>query len=488
MIRGLKLYLFTIVLFVCEKVYSQEIEYIKVQNFKESYWKKINSKRKREVIEITKIKGENYITKRTIYSEKCVFRSDSTKGYIEVDSVVKSKSKPINFDEIIKIIKYLESEDSIYNQKTYDKDLNNKTDLRHNFKFNKQYVPFEEFKLIFENLSKKEILTSLTHTYDPFDHNEITLEEELLFQVLNNYNLIDFYKFCIKPNNEFELGVTDATNVLIIEIATNKNRFIFNQNFLTKHVQQSYMNKNNQLISLFYCPLLNYYLDSLIPKKSILKPYFNRSLLLGNYVRWLAHQNKKEIFCKYPDKFLVTDSNVQFFHFDNDKSIVLSCKNPIVDTVYSEFTLNVCSSDTIIDTWKSFKKTAINFNDNSLTLNHWMNLPIGGNFEMYNRVVFNESFFFKDDTLIRAFSLDSNFKKYDENQIQRVLNLYNSKKEISTVEIKLLYNQLFVAAISGSKQALTYFNEIRFQLNSSNDLVYEDYEGLSKKLKLLKIN
>jgi hypothetical protein len=174
------------------------------------------------------------------------------------------------------------------------------------------------------------------------------------------------------------------------------------------------------------------------------------------------------------------------FHLANGKSIVLcSYENPgSSPATFSEFLLSVCGQDSIIGFWGAVLTCRLKVNKDTLLVDQLENLPTGKNFKFQEAVWTTEKIYFVGQQPVRQLSINRHIGKYTPGEIQVVLKNYKtSKKGLDDSKLKIA-NELFIAAISGSKKARQYFKEFKNKFGTLDGALAEEYNELAAMLAL----
>lgn len=174
------------------------------------------------------------------------------------------------------------------------------------------------------------------------------------------------------------------------------------------------------------------------------------------------------------------------FHLANGKTIVLcGYKNPESDPVtFSEFILSACGQDTIIDFWGAVLTCQIKVNKDTLFVNEIQYLPTGMDFKFEETIWTTEKIFFSGQKLVRKRVINKQIRKYNQDEIQIVLNSYETAMQGLGDNKMEFVNKLFIATISGNKRARHYFLEFPSKCNVLDGADKEEYNDLVAMLEL----
>ncbi|QDA62231.1 hypothetical protein [Hymenobacter jejuensis] len=151
------------------------------------------------------------------------------------------------------------------------------------------------------------------------------------------------------------------------------------------------------------------------------------------------------------------------FAFSNGQvASVCGSKETIENRVlYSEFAVSSCQSSKVLHYWDLREQCQLVFQNDTLSVNTLKYLPVGKNFK-YEFVPFKIYLFFpKQDQVGQTAFLNHNLRSYsteEQAQVLRAFEKMTGKKEGQKIDIA---NQLFVAALSGNLQALSYFRKLK---------------------------
>jgi hypothetical protein len=196
-------------------------------------------------------------------------------------------------------------------------------------------------------------------------------------------------------------------------------------------------------------------------------------------------QNKK-VICDCPKtKFSGTKADTAFY-LSNGKTVVLcGYKNPrSKPTTFSEFILSVCGQDTIIDFWDAVVTCRPKVIKDTLLVDEIQNLPTGKSFKSEETVWTTEKIYFSGHKLVRKLVVNRQIRKYNQDEIQSVLRIYETaltRLDDGKMEIA---NKLFIASISGDKKARQYFKEFKTKFGKLDGAFAEEYSNLTAMLEL----
>lgn len=175
------------------------------------------------------------------------------------------------------------------------------------------------------------------------------------------------------------------------------------------------------------------------------------------------------------------------FTFSNKQRILLcGYKEENAEELFSEFLLQVCGKDSIIDFWDALQLCRVKFEKDTLKVTEIMNLPIAKN-RKYALVDWSiENIYFINGKLNRDFQVNPHIRKYTRKEIRMTLSEFeNADKIIDDNKMELL-NRLFISSISGSQQAKKYFRAFEKKFGELDGAFAEEYNDLSAMLRLYK--
>lgn len=194
----------------------------------------------------------------------------------------------------------------------------------------------------------------------------------------------------------------------------------------------------------------------------------------------------KKSLCDCPKTQFTGTKADTTFNFSNGKSIAL-CGFKIPNrtpSAFSEFILAVCGQDTIIDYWSSELNCQLHDIKDTLFVNQLQVLPVGRNFKPQEIVWTTEKIYFSGNKLFRDLLINREIGKYTSDEIQSILNAYetattgldDNKMEIAT--------KLFIATISGNNKARQYLKEFKNKFGELDGAFEEEYSNLIAMLEL----
>jgi hypothetical protein len=146
-------------------------------------------------------------------------------------------------------------------------------------------------------------------------------------------------------------------------------------------------------------------------------------------------------------------------------------------SVYSEFTLKECGEFDFIDFWGAVFTAIVSFDKDVISIKELKNLPTGKNRTFTDTHWSTETLKYVDGKLVRERSLNPILPRYDEADIDQTLKEYKAGSANYKDDVEVLMNQLFVAAISGSNMARSYFNDFA-GFTPLDGAVLEEYKDL----------
>jgi hypothetical protein len=155
---------------------------------------------------------------------------------------------------------------------------------------------------------------------------------------------------------------------------------------------------------------------------------------------------------------------------------------------FSEFVLQVCGNDSIIDFWGAVQTCRLIKVEDTLKVVEVKKLPTGPDRSFVLTDWHIENIFFMNGILKRSSTLNWQIHKYSQNEIKQTLKEFErAPLKFHPDRMELAY-KLFISAISGDKTASIYFTDFatRFGVLDGGDL--EEYKDLQAMLSLWKSN
>ncbi|TGE23745.1 hypothetical protein E5K00_00595 [Hymenobacter aquaticus] len=174
------------------------------------------------------------------------------------------------------------------------------------------------------------------------------------------------------------------------------------------------------------------------------------------------------------------------FHLSNGKTIVLcGYKNPdSKPATFSEFILAACGQGKIINFWGATLTCRLRVNKDVLLVDNLRNLPTGKGLKYQETVWTTEKIFFSGQKVIREVTVNRQIRKYSQDEIQTVLKMYKTATPGLNDSKMKLANKLFIATISGNKNARQYFKEFKSRFGTLDGAFAEEYHDLTAMLEL----
>uniref|UniRef100_UPI00404B3963 hypothetical protein n=1 Tax=Gelidibacter sp. TaxID=2018083 RepID=UPI00404B3963 len=174
------------------------------------------------------------------------------------------------------------------------------------------------------------------------------------------------------------------------------------------------------------------------------------------------------------------------FHLSNGKTIVLCGYKNLESkpTTFSEFVLSVCEHDSIIDFWDAAITCQLKVDKDTLLVEQLQNLPTGKNFKFQETIWTTEKIYFSEQKLIRKIEVNRQIRTYNQDEIQSVLQTYETAKTGLDDSKMEMANKLFMATISGDKKARHYFKEFKSKFGTLDGAFAEEYNDLTAMLAL----
>jgi len=211
-------------------------------------------------------------------------------------------------------------------------------------------------------------------------------------------------------------------------------------------------------------------------------------IILSTVLSFCSFGQSKRKNCNCPEVNYIKVSDVSYqtipdtsFYFTNENTIIL-CGYKDTETVkgktlFGEFILAVCGQDTIIDFWDATKTCRLHTINDTLFVEELKSLPTGKNLNYRHTVWTIEKLYFVNGRIVRKLSPNRNIRKYTTDEIKRVVKEFqttpNSKENLEKAQI--LFDKLFVATISGDKEARKYFTAFKSKFPYLGEHFNEEY-------------
>jgi hypothetical protein len=209
-------------------------------------------------------------------------------------------------------------------------------------------------------------------------------------------------------------------------------------------------------------------------------------LILGAFFLSVSAFGQTKKYCNCP-KNDHTDTKVETtFNLSNGKKISLCGyknvgSNPVT---YSEFVLSVCGEKNIIDFWGARISCTLRVKKDTLLVNQINYFPIGNNFKSEAVIWLTDKIYFVSGKVVKKWEVNRQIKKYTPKEINTVLKAYEVAKYGLDDHKMTIANQLFIAAISGSKTGRKYFKEFAYKFGVLDGAFKEDYSDLAEMLEM----
>lgn len=173
------------------------------------------------------------------------------------------------------------------------------------------------------------------------------------------------------------------------------------------------------------------------------------------------------------------------FNFSNNQKILLCGYKEKQDAgaVFSEFILQVCGQDSIIDFWDATQTCRITQQHDSLEVTDLRLLPTGKDRAFITTGWSTEKFYFSKGNLKRVLTINPNIRKYSKAEIRKTLSEFKSlKKDDDAQKILDLGWRLLIAKISGSDPAAGCLDKFETKFGPFDGAVAEDFNDLKAML------
>ncbi len=180
----------------------------------------------------------------------------------------------------------------------------------------------------------------------------------------------------------------------------------------------------------------------------------------------------------------------QYSDVDADKLVTISKQQIAIcgyhntnNNYFSEFVVAECGNDTIFNFWDALTIAKIEVKKDTLYIKEISSLPLGKNLEFIDFEWYINKLYYQNTKLKMMSSINTDIRKYSDDEIKNVLNEYNNADNKLNDSIMFTANKLFVAALSGSDEALQSFYSFRekYELDGAYS---QEYKELAAMLKL----
>lgn len=194
------------------------------------------------------------------------------------------------------------------------------------------------------------------------------------------------------------------------------------------------------------------------------------------FVSFNAFSQSKKALCNCAKNDFAPSNAEKNYSLANGKIISLcGYKNAKSYPIsYSEFVLSECGKKEIIDFWGANFTGEISVDKNTLIIKQLESLPTGKDFIYEHNWWSTEKINFEKDELKREIIINRNIKKYTLTQQKKaIVNYKNAPIEVNEHTMEVL-DQIFMAIISGNKEARIYFSTFKehFDLQGANSYIY----------------
>jgi hypothetical protein len=194
--------------------------------------------------------------------------------------------------------------------------------------------------------------------------------------------------------------------------------------------------------------------------------------------------------CKCPKNIMAGNSGRDkpdtSFTFPDNRQVILCGYKEIIDNqpFYSEFILQVCGHDSILDFWPAISTNRLFMVKDTLKVVGVMNLPTGTNRAYTSTDWAIDKIYFSKGQLKRVFEINRAIRKYNKQEIQKTLKEFETAKAGINDSTMVLANRLFISAISGSRTAEKYFLNFESKIGQVDGAFAEEYKELIAMLEL----
>jgi hypothetical protein len=174
------------------------------------------------------------------------------------------------------------------------------------------------------------------------------------------------------------------------------------------------------------------------------------------------------------------------FSFSNGNEIIL-CGFKEVDnnqSYFSEFILQVCGQDSIVDFWGAVQTCRLSKVQDTLKIVETKNLPTGINRSFVRTDWYIEKISFRQGKLIRSSSVNWNIRKYSRQEIKQTRKEFETAPKTYDEHRMHLAYRLFISTICGDKTSLKYFKDFAKKFGALDGGDLEEYKDLEAMLSL----
>jgi len=176
-------------------------------------------------------------------------------------------------------------------------------------------------------------------------------------------------------------------------------------------------------------------------------------------------------------------ASTKVFNFKNGqqfKLCLVATYNFKKDTTdyYKDFIILNCETQKPINLPDTPKYFSIFFKEDTLTIKEIIDLPVGKKLQFVKTPIAYSKYYFKGNTLLMT-KQNITLPKYSSREIQSSLNDYKKTIVKKSINLKLLYSRLLVAALSDNSDAKEYFMNFENSFSTVMTAVeIEDYNTL----------
>lgn len=194
-------------------------------------------------------------------------------------------------------------------------------------------------------------------------------------------------------------------------------------------------------------------------------------------------QDKIECYCP-KSKYTNVGKPDTIVYLSSGKSIMLCGYRNRDDhpNTFSEFILSVCGSNSIIDFWDATLTCKIKTKNDTLLVERIESLPTGKNFKFLSTVWTIEKIYFVGNKAVKRLSVNREIPKYNQKEINTLLEMTIRANPIQNDSTMNFAYRLFIAAISGSKDARKDFERFKQKFRIESAEYLEEYDILQRML------
>jgi hypothetical protein len=186
--------------------------------------------------------------------------------------------------------------------------------------------------------------------------------------------------------------------------------------------------------------------------------------------------------CPANDFGVTQDQWKSSYQFSNGRQ--LSIFGDTNGNYLSEFILADCQAGNTLEYWGAVETCTVKKIGDTLLITEQVFLPIGRNNKYQSTDWLMHYYYFSNNTVVNASTVNKNIKPYSPQEIKSILNDFENHSGKYTEGVEILMDRLWLATISGDKTARTYFEQFDKKFGWLDGAYSEQYHDLKAKLKL----